>query len=326
MDPTRIRTALRAAWDVRAPLHDRPDVTAYRLLDGRGDATPGIYLDRYGPAAVMSVYDDACLSEVALSAAAQLVLEVLEPRGLAAVYVKRFAKDRSRLGGRAPAETRAAEPRAGHSQPESFVVREYASTFEVRLYDGFSTGLFLEHREHRRALPGLAPRRALNLFAYTCGFAVSLVNAGVHVTNVDVSGRYLDWGKRNLAHNGLSLEATRFHCMDAFDYLAFAARHAEERFDLIVLDPPTFAAGDPRRGIRPWKATRDYPRLVDAAARVLAPGGTIFAATNTRELAAPGALARAVELGLGRRPRWRTLPPWPIDVREPGRVAAVCVS
>ena len=167
------------------------------------------------------------------------------------------------------------------------------------------------------------PSRVLNLFAYTCAFAVPLVAVGAHVTNVDVSSRYLAWGRRNLAINGLPEERARFSRMDAFAFLAWVAKRDAERFDLVILDPPTFAAGDPRQRRRAWKALDDYPALVRAAATVVAPGGRIFAASNTRELASTDALRLVVETGLGRRPRWHALPPWPVDVRESGRVAAV---
>lgn len=319
----RFAESLDAAWRRRAPIFEDGEVTAYRVLDGPGDGVPGVYLDRYGPAAVMNVYEDAHLSQTSVTTAAQLTLDMLAPAGLEAVYVKPFARDRSRLGGRSPDELRAAAPRVGRKQPESLVVQEYESRFEVRLYDGHSTGLFLDHREHRRALSQRRPPRVLNLFAYTCAFAAPLAAVGAHVTNVDVSARYLEWGRRNLALNGLEPSAARFFRMDAFEFLAYAARHREERFHLVILDPPTFAAGDRRRGVKPWKALDDLPALVQAALRVLAPGGSVFAASNTRELAGNGALARLVTKALGSAPAWQPLPPWPVDVRESGRVAAV---
>ncbi len=293
------------------------------MLDGPGDGMPGIYLDRYGPAAVMNVYEDARLSPTSITTAAQLTLEMLAPSGVEAVYVKPFARDRSRLGGHSPDESKAATPRAGRTQPESLTVQEYGAHFEVRLYDGHSTGLFLDHREHRRSLSQRKLQRVLNLFAYTCAFAMPLAAAGACVTNVDVSARYLEWGRRNLALNGLEPSAARFFRMDAFKYLAYAAKHPEERFDLVILDPPTFAAGDSRRGVKAWKALEDYPALVQAAVRVLAPRGSVFAASNTRELANAGALARLITKAIGATPAWQPLPPWPVDVREAGRVAAV---
>lgn len=315
--------ALDEALGRRSALLAAPDVTAYRVLDGRGDGVPGLSLDRYGPAAVLNVYEDAGLAHEQVTAAAHAILARMSSTGLEAVYVKEFARDRSRLGGRAPDEVRNAAPRAGVAQPSALEVREYDSRFEVRIYDGLSTGLFLDHRDHRRALAERRPARVLNLFAYTCAFAVPLVARGAIVTNVDVSARYLDWGRRNLVLNGLDVSASRFRRMDAFAYLAFAARHPDERFDLVILDPPTFAAGDRPRGVKPWKAADDYPELVRAAVRVIAPGGLIFAASNTRELAAAGVLRAMVRDALGREPSWQPLPPWPVDVTDSGRVTAV---
>jgi 23S rRNA G2069 N7-methylase RlmK/C1962 C5-methylase RlmI len=297
-------------------------ITAYRLFDGAGDGLAGVYVDRYGPAAILNVYDDAGWPDARISDAAHVVLEASASVGVQAVYVKRFAKDRSRLGGRAPAESRSATPRAGVPQPDTLTVEEYGVRFEVHPFDGFSTGLFLEHREHRRALAEQGRTRVLNLFAYTCAFSVPLALAGAHVTNVDVSARYLEWGRRNHALNALDFPPVRYARMDAMAYLAYAARHQEQRFDLIVLDPPTFGTGSSRRSVKLWKAAAGYPALLAAAARVLTCDGVIFAATNTRELAVKGALGRLIESTLGPVQR-RPLPARPKDFREQERVAAV---
>ncbi len=297
-------------------------VSAFRLFDGAGDGIAGVYVDRYGPIAILSVYEDSRWADDAVSDAARGILETLRATGLEAVYVKRFTKDRTRLGGRAPAESYSPTPRAGRPQPDTLIVEEYGTRFEVRPYDGFSTGLFVEHREHRRTLAERAFARALNLFAYTCAFSVPLAVSGAHVTNVDVSARYLEWGRRNHALNAVDTSRVRYARMDATAYLNYASRHAEERFDLIVIDPPTFGTGSSRRGIKSWKAVTDYPKLVVAAARVLAPNGLVFAATNTRELAADRVFRSMIETAIG-RVQWKTLPPWPTDIRERGRLAAV---
>lgn len=317
-----VRT-LEAAWRHRRPLAASADVTAYRVLDGAGDNMPGVSIDRYGPAAVLNVYDDARLSYDAVTRVAETTLEVLAPAGIDAVYVKPFVRDRSRLGGALPDEATSSTPRAGVPLPAAIVVEEYGARFEVRPYDGLSTGLFLDHREHRRALAARRPARVLNLFAYTCAFAMPLARAGAAVTNVDVSGRYLEWGRRNLALNGIDAAAMRFLRRDAVDYLATAARRPEERYDLVILDPPTFAAASRRRGVEAWRAVEHYPALVRSALGVLAPGGVVFAASNARELAVEGALAALGRSALGHAPGWLPLPPWPVDVREAGRVAAV---
>jgi 23S rRNA (cytosine1962-C5)-methyltransferase len=315
-------TRLQAALARRRAITGRSDVTAWRALDGSGDGCPGLTIDRYGPAAVLNVDEDAHRVDAAVTEAAHEALAHLRPHGVEAVYVKPFVRDRSRLGGDLPDESRSAVPRAGRPQPEALVVEEYGVRFEVRPYDGLSTGLFLDHRDHRRMLAEWRPARVLNLFAYTCAFAMPLARAGAHVTNVDVSARYLDWGRRNAALNDLPADRVRFLRRDALDVLTRAARRADERFDLVILDPPTFGAADRRRGVRAWRAVDDYPALVRAAVGVLAPNGRIFAATNTRDLAAGDALAHLIADALGGTPQWMALPPWPADVTAVDRVAA----
>lgn len=322
-DASTFSRRLAAALKRRASLLVSGDITAWRVLDSAGDGVPGVSIDRYGPCAVLNVEADAGWPDRAVTAAAEATLEALAGHGVATVYVKAFARDRSRLGGHLPDESRSAQPRAGTAQPEEVIVEEYGVRFAVRPYDGLSTGLFLDHREHRRALADRAPTRVLNLFAYTGAFAVPLAQRGARVTNVDVSGRYLDWGRRNLALNGLEAAPVRFLRRDAMTYLAAAAGNPDERYDLVILDPPTFGAADRRRGIPAWRAVDHYPALLRAAVEVLAPGGVVFAATNTRELAAPGALERLVRAALGLTPGWQPLPPWPPDVTAPARVAAV---
>lgn len=316
---SRLKTALARRHD----LMQRADVTAWRALDGAGDGCAGLTIDCYGPAAVLNVDEDAGLTDRAVTGVARDAQSQLQPLGVEAVYVKPFVRDRSRLGGTLPDESRSPAPRAGVTQPASLVVEEYGVRFEVRPYDGLSTGLFLEHREHRRALAAGPPMRVLNLFAYTGGFSMPLAHAGAHVTNVDVSARYLEWGRRNAALNDVPADRLRFLRRDAREFLVQAARHAAERFDLVILDPPTFGAADRRRDVPAWRAVDDYPALIRAAVAVLTPGGRVFAATNTRQLAGDDALASLVTAALGRTPRWQPLSPWPVDVTARGRVAAV---
>jgi 23S rRNA (cytosine1962-C5)-methyltransferase len=59
---------------------------------------------------------------------------------------------------------------------------------------------------------------------------------------------------------------------EAFNWLGRFARR-QQRFDIVILDPPSFSS-------TPFSVTRDYPRLVEAAARTVAPAGILLAATN----------------------------------------------
>jgi 23S rRNA (cytosine1962-C5)-methyltransferase len=252
------------------------------------------------------------------------------------VYHKPFARDRSKMGGELPQVTTDPTPIAGEAAPEAVAIREYGWRLEVRLWDGLSTGIFLDQRENRRWLheacaartKRAGPPAVLNTFAYTGAFSVAAALGGAATTTVDVSPRYLEWAKRNFAMNGLEAGVAdgshRFVKMDTFEFFAYAVRKGL-RYDMIVLDPPSFSAGSKKKGIPAWSSVADYARLVREAAGLLTRGGAIFASTNTRDLCRPGRLEREVEKGLGRAvSRWLELPPSPVDFeRDEERFAAV---
>lgn len=172
--------------------------------------------------------------------------------------------------------------------------------------------------------PGL---HVLNMFAYTCAFSVYAAKVGALTTSVDVSAKYLDWGKKNFEHNGLDPAQHRFARMDTFEFIDYAMRK-QLRYDVIILDPPSFAAANKRKGTKAWSSVSDYPKLVKAAAKLLMPKGLLFASTNTLELCQEGKLARTVVKGLGKPPKlWIDVPPLGIDTQmQRGTFAAVaCV-
>src|ERR1700722_7436295 len=119
--------------------------------------------------------------------------------------------------------------------------------------EGYSVGLFLDQRDNRRRFltnhvaadfplfpNGAAGAEVLNTFAYTCGFSVCAAKAGARTTSLDLSKKYLDWGKRNFALNGLDPAAHDFIYGDTFDWLRRLAKKGRA-FDPVVLDPPTFS-------------------------------------------------------------------------------------
>src|SRR5438094_4473950 len=112
--------------------------------------------------------------------------------------------------------------------------------FGIDFGAGYSVGLFVDQRENRRYVRHISPKRLLNCFAYTCSFSVSAAYAGAVTLNVDLSKKALTRGRENFALNGLS---TIDHHFIADDVMAVLRRlaHKGEKFDVIILDPPTFS-------------------------------------------------------------------------------------
>lgn len=323
---------LSAALERRATL---PDSNAFRAFSGQADGLDGLYIDVYAHGAVLIEYEGRVPRNFDASGAAQSALDLLAPRGVRAIYHKPFMRDRSKIGGELPPVVTQPQPLAGEALEEAILIQEGPAKLEVRLFDGLSTGIFLDQRANRAALRTMILQKAeklsrplavLNTFAYTCAFSVFAALAGATTASVDVSSRYLEWGKRNFAHNNLDPSLHRFARMGTFEFLEYADRK-QLRFDLVILDPPSFASGSKKNDVRPWSSVSDYAKLVSASARVLNPGAAIFASTNTHELCLPQRLEREVIKGLGREPRWVRLPPPPVDfARERDRFAAVmCV-
>jgi len=131
-----------------------------------------------------------------------------------------------------------------------------------------------------RVAAEVAGRRVLNLFSYTGAFTVYAAGGGAaSSTSVDLSATYLDWAAENLARN--RIDAGR-HALVRSDVRRFLddARGRGERWDLAVVDPPTFSNSKAMDYV--WDVQRDHGELLAAVAAVLAPGGTLWFSTNRR--------------------------------------------
>jgi len=170
------------------------------------------------------------------------------------------------------------------------VISEWGLHYQLRFGEGYSVGLFLDQRENRwRFLTGyVGPRfrlpdlqketpSLLNLFSYTCAFSVCAARAGWHTVNVDLSKRYLEWGKENFRLNGLDPDQHEFWHGDVWDQLRRWTKK-QRQFDAVILDPPTFSRSK-ISGV--FQTRRDYGRLVAAALQVVRPGGVVLACCNT---------------------------------------------
>lgn len=288
-------------------------------------------MERFGPALLVQWHEGR--ADLPIERLHTLAIAAHETLGTTGVYLKRFVKDRAAAGTDIDARHRDATPWIGQPVPPEITIEEHSLRFLIRPYDGFSVGLFLEHRDNRQLIRELAAgRRVLNLFAYTCGFGVAAACGGASlVANVDLSRRYLEWGRDNFALNGIdpratseaansnpvTSQATRFYASDTFDFFVRATRQGLT-FDLIVLDPPTFSRT--RRPARVFELDADLDRLLAGAIGLLAPGGHLFFATNYRQMSRKRIEARlhaAAETfdgtGSPRRARIVKRPALPID-------------
>jgi len=160
-------------------------------------------------------------------------------------------------------------------------IEEGGCLLRVNLRDYLDTGLFLDHRPLRlRIQRESSGKRFLNLFAYTGAATVHAVRGGaISSTSVDLSNTYLDWARNNLLLNHADLRRHELIRDDCSAWLAQAARRGD-RFDLILLDPPSFS--NSKGAENDLDIQRDHVALVRASAALLAPGGALYFSTNLR--------------------------------------------
>lgn len=177
----------------------------------------------------------------------------------------------------------------GERPPDSFWVCEHGLHYEISLNDSQHPGLFLDQRESRRRVAAAARgKRVANLFAFTCSFSLAAAAAGAEVVfSVDLAAGCLERGKRNFAKNGLAESGRgKFIREDVRKWLARQVRRKEANpatfpaWDLVVCDPPVFAAA-PKRGAA-FSVEREWPGLAEGIRRILAPTGRALFANNHR--------------------------------------------
>jgi 23S rRNA (cytosine1962-C5)-methyltransferase len=306
-NPPSLQRALGDAAERRYGLARRGRTTAFRLLHDTESPIPGVAVDLYGDWAV------AHLSSPDALARRDEILDAIAAVGARGVYAKLRPRQANTLAETRRDDVAPALPLRGEPAPDPLVVIEGGDRFITRLGDGLSTGIFLDQRDNRALVREISSgKRVLNLFAYACAFTVSAAAGGASATvSVDISRSALAWGEENLRENGLHDPARhRFVVDEAVTYLRRCAVRGD-RFDLVLLDPPSYATTKSTR----FAAEHDYGVAAQAAIAVLSPGGSLLACTNHRGIGWPRfrSFLRDAAAAAGRPvTRLRELPP-PFD-------------
>jgi 23S rRNA (cytosine1962-C5)-methyltransferase len=156
------------------------------------------------------------------------------------------------------------------------VATERTLRYGIDFSAGYSVGLFIDQRENRSYLRQLEPKRLLNCFAYTCSFSVAAASVGAMTVNVDLSKKSLARGRENFALNSVATSGHRFIADDVMTVLPRLARKGE-KFDAIVLDPPTFSRSHKGRA---FQVESDYETLLLNAIELVEREGHILLSTN----------------------------------------------
>ena len=258
------RRKIAAAHAVRRTLSltDDERTTCYRLVHGEGDGLPGLVVDVYGTTAVVQ-----CHSVGMYRARQQVAASLREVYGdrLTAIY------DKSSQTVPYNARLNAVDGYLwGSSDHETQAVAENGIRFLVNWEKGQKTGFFLDQRENRELVRRYAAgRTVLNTFCYTGGFSVYALAGGAReVCSVDSSERAVELAAENVRLNFGDDAPHTAVAADAVEYL----KHIDDRYDLIILDPPAFAKHHKVLG----NAMQGYKRLNARALSQIKSGGILF--------------------------------------------------
>ena len=269
----------------------RTGVFAYRLYERDIPEIP-LCLDRYEDIQgrvylVLYLYErpyekDEAEENLWLKAMRETAAEVLDVSN-ENIFVKRRRRQKNR-------QTEAAQY-AKYAEKDFYItVKEGGLLFEVNLSSYLDTGLFFDHRILRDTVRSEScNKNVLNLFCYTGSFSVYAASGGaLRVDSVDLSAPYSERARRNLALNGFT-DSSRYTLIQS-DVISFL-RNTKQRWDIIVLDPPTFS--NSKKTDTVLDINRDWPLLTSLCIDRLNRGGTLYFSTNSRSLKFDEAVLRS---------------------------------
>lgn len=250
-----------------------------RLLHGRGRCYPGyehISIDWFAPVILLTQYKQTGtnidIKDLALNIVSVFRACFPEHPLDALVFQDRSqAKlDSKVLFGNLPEQVYAQE----YVCAQDSQLAQQKLRYQVDLLHYQNVGFFLDARGAREYLVSACQqKRILNLFSFTCAFSVcALAHGAQSVVNLDMGKGVLERGKRNHELNGLDLRSVHFIKSNIFK--AWKKLHKYGRYDLVMIDPPSFQKGS-------FEIERDYPKVVRQLSKLLAFDAEIIACLNS---------------------------------------------
>lgn len=242
------------------------NTTAFRVFNGEGDGIGGLSIDYFDGYFMISWF-----SKGMYEFREQIIASLDQLTNYKAIYEKKRFDEQG---------TYVDQDDFVKGTPGVFpiIIRENGMKFAIDLNDGAMTGIFLDQRDVRKAIYDTYAKdtNMLNTFSYTGAFSVAAVLGGAReTTSVDLAKRSLAKTIEQFSVNAIDYEAQDIKVMDVFNYFKYAQKH-DMKFDLVVLDPPSFA----RSKKMTFSTAKDYPMLLEEAIAVTAKNGIIVASTN----------------------------------------------
>ena len=284
----------KRAVQTRNAFYSPDDQTnAYRLFHGSSDGFPGVYMDKLADRLLLSTAGSLSNSKQS-SQILHLAKAVLAESKATSLWQKTLLKQPGKNSLQESSAQLIFSNQKTQEQAADFEILENGIRYKLSFSEGYSFGIFLDQRENRRRILNRSvnpdfplcgsnlnePLELLNAFAYTCAFSVCGAKAGFHTTSLDLSRKYLEWGKENMSLNGIDPSEHDFIYGDVFTWRK-RLKNKGRLFDLVILDPPTFSRS---KESGTFKAERDLPRLSREWAELVKPYGFMLISTNCATL------------------------------------------
>ena len=265
------------AIDRRKDIFDER-TNGFRWINGESDGWPGLVLDRYAETLALKIYTAAWLprlEEVTVS-----IRELFKPERLVlrlSRNIQETAREKFRFE---DGQILFGEKLAGN-----VTFLETGISFEADVIRGQKTGFFLDQRENRRRVENRARGRdVLNAFSFSGGFSLYAARGGAKsVTDLDISAPALESAKRNFSLNQADAKiAACLHETIQNDAFAWLEQNMAQKFDLVILDPPSLAKREAERA----GAIQAYGKLAANGIKALRRNGILVAASCSAHVSA----------------------------------------
>ncbi len=268
IDSTYFSKKIKSAVAYREDLYHDDSTTAFRVFNGEGDGIGGLSIDYFDGFYLLTWYSLGIY---------EFKSDILEALKNSVKYKGIYQKKRFDSKGKYLDEQN--DFICGDKAEAPIIVKENGTNFAIYLDDGAMVGVFLDQRDVRKTIRDkyAKGKTVLNTFSYTGAFSVfAALGGSSKTTSVDLAKRSLTKTKEQFEINKIDVDKQDIIVEDVFNYFKYAVRK-KLLFDLVVLDPPSFA----RSKKHTFSASKDYVNLLKEAIKITNRGGIIVASTNS---------------------------------------------
>ncbi len=258
---------IKSAIAHRKAFFESFETTAFRIFNGEGDGIGGLTIDYFDGYYLLTWYSMGIYT---------FKNDILDALKSSTDYKGIYQKKRFDAKGQYLEDN--SDFICGEKAPEPLIVKENGANFAIYLDDGAMVGVFLDQKDVRKTIRDKYSKglTVLNTFSYTGAFSVfAALGDAKETTSVDLANRSRVKTQEQFSVNNIDLEKQHIIVEDVFNYFKYAVRK-KLSFDLVVLDPPSFA----RSKKHTFSASKDYTKLLKEAIQITNKNGVIVASTN----------------------------------------------